>query len=62
MTVQFADAYDFAVKRGDRIAQLILERIATPEILEVSELDDTTRGASGYGSTGVAGAVQGHAQ
>lgn len=43
-----------AVKRGDRVAQLILERIATPEVLEVQSLDDTQRGAGGYGSTGVA--------
>ena len=42
-----------AVKRGDRVAQLILERIATPEVVEVESLDDTQRGAGGYGSTGV---------
>ena len=41
------------VKAGDRVAQLILERIATPAILEVDDLDDTARGAGGYGSTGV---------
>jgi hypothetical protein len=33
------------VKKGDRIAQLIIERIATPEIEEVTELDDTERGS-----------------
>jgi hypothetical protein len=43
-----------AVKRGDRIAQLVLERIVTPAVLEVEELDDTARGANGFGSTGVA--------
>jgi len=42
------------VKRGDRVAQLILERIVTPEVEEVDDLDDTARGAGGYGSTGVA--------
>jgi dUTP pyrophosphatase len=42
-----------AVKKGDRIAQLILERIVTPEVEEVEELDETVRGAGGYGSTGV---------
>ena len=42
-----------AVKRGDRVAQLILERILTPEVEEVSELDITVRGSGGYGSTGV---------
>ena len=46
-------AFLFAVKRGDRIAQLILERIMTPEVEEVDELDSTTRGGNGYGSTGI---------
>ena len=41
-----------AVKRGDRIAQLILERIRTPPVVEVDSLDATVRGAKGYGSTG----------
>lgn len=43
-----------AVRKGDRVAQLILERIVTPEVVEVEDLDDTERGAGGYGSTGVA--------
>ncbi|CAG9464349.1 unnamed protein product [Pedinophyceae sp. YPF-701] len=45
---------DFAVKRGDRVAQLILEKIVTPEVVEVEDLDSTDRGAGGFGSTGVA--------
>ena len=44
---------DFQVKMGDRIAQLILEKIDTPPVEEVQGLDDTVRGASGFGSTGV---------
>jgi len=44
---------DFHVKTGDRIAQLVLERIVTPEVEEVTELPDTVRGAGGFGSTGV---------
>ena len=44
---------DLEVKRGDRIAQLILEKIAFADIVEVAELDETTRGAGGFGSTGV---------
>lgn len=44
---------DFAIKRGDRIAQLILEKIEYPEVQEVSEIDETERGAGGFGSTGV---------
>mmetsp|Transcript_32204 Transcript_32204/g.44684 ORF Transcript_32204/g.44684 Transcript_32204/m.44684 type:complete len:168 (+) Transcript_32204:142-645(+) len=43
---------DFQVKTGDRVAQLILERIMTPSVVEVDDLDDTTRGAGGFGSTG----------
>ncbi len=42
-----------AVKRGDRIAQLILERIVTPEVVEVDDLEATVRGSGGFGSTGV---------
>jgi len=45
---------DFIVKKGDRIAQLVLERIATPPVEEVENLDNTDRGAGGFGSTGVA--------
>ena len=50
---------DFEVAAGDRVAQLILERIATPQVVEVAEggLDETERGAGGYGSTGVSDAA-----
>ncbi|KAI4388430.1 hypothetical protein MLD38_000756 [Melastoma candidum] len=44
---------DFEVKPGDRIAQLILEKIMTPDVLEVEDLDETLRGEGGFGSTGV---------
>ncbi|RMX67316.1 hypothetical protein KXD40_002615 [Peronospora effusa] len=44
---------DFPIKRGDRVAQLILEKIEYPEILEVDEIEETVRGAGGFGSTGV---------
>jgi dUTP pyrophosphatase len=44
---------DFEVKVGHRIAQLIIERIYHPEILEVQELSATVRGAGGFGSTGM---------
>ncbi|XP_028773824.1 deoxyuridine 5'-triphosphate nucleotidohydrolase-like [Neltuma alba] len=44
---------DFEVKIGDRIAQLIIERIMTPEVEEVQDLDSTARGEGGFGSTGV---------
>jgi dUTP pyrophosphatase len=45
--------FDFVIKRGDRIAQLILERICMADIEEVTELSITDRGEGGFGSTGV---------
>lgn len=44
---------DFEIKRGDRIAQLILERICMADIVEVNDLASTDRGDGGFGSTGV---------
>jgi dUTP pyrophosphatase len=43
---------DFVVKRGDRIAQLVIAPIARAEVRVVTSLDATARGAGGYGSTG----------
>ena len=43
---------DFDVKKGDRIAQLVLEKCETPPIEEISIIEDTERGSSGFGSTG----------
>ena len=43
-----------AVNKGDRVAQLVLEKIATPEVVEVEDLDSSDRGHGGFGSTGVA--------
>jgi dUTP pyrophosphatase len=43
----------FTVERGDRIAQLVVQRVESVEWLEVDELDSTTRDAFGFGSTGV---------
>lgn len=40
------------VRDGDRIAQLVVTRLAPIEWTPVAELDDTSRGASGHGSTG----------
>ena len=42
----------YNVSRGERIAQLILEKITTPELEIVTSLDDTDRGSGGFGSTG----------
>ena len=43
---------DFEVNVGDRIAQMILEQIKTPEVEEQADLDQTERGEKGFGSTG----------
>lgn len=42
------------IRRGDRVAQLLLQRVGRAEVVEVSALDDTARGTGGFGSTGVA--------
>lgn len=42
----------FVIKAGDRIAQLVLEKIECPEVEEVSDLNNTYRGDGGFGSTG----------
>jgi dUTP pyrophosphatase len=42
----------FAIARGDRIAQLVLAPVVRASWDEVAELDDTARGAGGFGSTG----------
>ena len=46
-------AKNFVIRAGYRIAQLIVEKIETPEIEEVIEIDETSRGTGGFGSTGV---------
>ena len=42
----------FAIQRGDRVAQLVLAPVVQAAWLEVDELDETTRGEGGFGSTG----------
>lgn len=42
----------FAIRRGDRIAQLVLAPVVQASWVEVSELGETARGAGGFGSTG----------
>ena len=43
----------FVIEHGMRIAQLVIEKIETPDVVEVERLDDTVRGTGGFGSTGV---------
>ena len=42
----------FEIRRGDRVAQLVLARVTRATWLKVDELDETARGEGGFGSTG----------
>ena len=42
---------DFQINRGDRIAQLVIQRVEHAKFRLVDELDETTRGAGGFGSS-----------
>ena len=42
-----------SISRGDRIAQLVIQKVPVVDLVEVDELDDTDRGAGGFGSSGV---------
>ena len=43
---------DFTIRRGDRIAQLVIAPVVQASWAEVADLDATARGAGGFGSTG----------
>lgn len=45
------------LRRGDRIAQLVVQRVERAAFVEVDRLDTTVRGTGGYGSTGGHGAA-----
>ena len=42
----------FEIEAGDRIAQLVIVRVETPDLTEVEAVEVTSRGARGFGSTG----------
>jgi dUTP pyrophosphatase len=42
----------FVIKRGERIAQMVIAPVTRAELKVVTELDETKRGAGGFGSTG----------
>ena len=46
-------AEPFVVEKGMKIAQLVVSRVTQAEIVEVASVDETDRGAGGFGSTGV---------
>ena len=42
----------YTIRRGERVAQLVIMPVCTPELCETEALSDTARGAQGFGSTG----------
>jgi dUTP pyrophosphatase len=49
----------FRIARGERIAQLVVQRIERARLVEVAAIAETRRGAGGFGSTGVRGRAAG---
>ena len=52
MLINLSDT-PFVINAGERIAQMVVARHEQAELIDVAELDDTVRGAGGYGHTGV---------
>ena len=48
-------AKEITLMRGDRIAQLVVSQVSRAKLVEMAVLNETARGGSGFGSTGVAG-------
>lgn len=44
---------NFEIKKGQKIAQLLIQKVENPEIEEIQELSETSRGEGGFGSTGI---------
>jgi dUTP pyrophosphatase len=42
----------YTIKRGERIAQMVISQVTTVNLMEVTELDNTARGVGGFGHTG----------
>ena len=43
---------EFCLEAGHKVAQMLIQKVEAPEIIEVEELSETLRGESGFGSTG----------
>ena len=44
---------DIVITKGERIAQLVIQKVPVVSLIEVDELDETDRGVGGFGSSGV---------
>lgn len=51
--VNLDDSEPIEIHRGDRIAQLVIQKVPVVTLVEVDELDSTDRGDGGFGSSGV---------
>lgn len=51
--VNLDSEHEFAISHGDRIAQLVIMPVPVVNLKEAQELDDTSRGSGGFGSSGV---------
>jgi dUTP pyrophosphatase len=56
LLINLGDA-PWEIQRGERIAQLIFQRVERTTLVEVAVLGNTRRGAGGFGSTGIAGSA-----
>ena len=52
LLVNFDPVEPYEVRRGDRIAQLVVQRVEQAELVTVAELDETARGLGGFGHSG----------
>lgn len=53
VAVNLDDENPIHIERGERIAQLVIQKVPAVELVEVEELDETDRGSGGFGSSGV---------
>lgn len=52
LTLLNTSEVDYQFKAGEKVMQMLIQAVGRAEIEEVAELDDTSRGAGGFGSTG----------
>ncbi len=53
IAINLDDSQSIHIERGDRIAQLVIQKVPSVRLVETDELDQTDRGCGGFGSSGV---------
>lgn len=51
--LQNNNQYNYSIKKGDKIAQIICHNYVSPKLQEIKHVEETTRGTKGFGSTGI---------